>query len=51
MQISFNAVERIEEYTEIDQEAPAITTPRPPSSVCIYFNLSDNTSAHTDLVI
>ncbi|KAJ2961221.1 hypothetical protein NQZ79_g3555 [Umbelopsis isabellina] len=32
MQISFNAVERIEEYTEIDQEAPAITTPRPPSS-------------------
>ncbi|KAG2173089.1 hypothetical protein INT43_004462 [Umbelopsis isabellina] len=51
MQVSFNAVERIEEYTEIDQEAPAIMTPRPPSNVCIHFIRSANTTAHTSSLI
>lgn len=33
LELSFNAVERIVEFMEMDQEAPAIVEPRPPASV------------------
>ncbi|KAI8576230.1 hypothetical protein K450DRAFT_302879 [Umbelopsis ramanniana AG] len=32
LELSFNAVERIVEFMEMDQEAPAIVEPRPPAS-------------------
>lgn len=31
--MSFNAVERVVEFMEMDQEAPAVTELRPPSNV------------------
>lgn len=49
MQVSFNAVERIEEYTEISQEAPAIMIPRPPSNVCMHLSYSEKASVHNFL--
>lgn len=33
LELSFNAVERVVEFMEMDQEAPAIIEPRPPASV------------------
>ncbi len=36
LEMSFNAVERIVELMEIEQEPPAITNLRPPTEVCIY---------------
>jgi ABC-type multidrug transport system fused ATPase/permease subunit len=33
LELSFNAVERVVEFMEMDQEAPAIVEPRPPASV------------------
>jgi hypothetical protein len=35
LEMSFNAVERVVEFMEMDQEAPAITQLRPPSDVSI----------------
>ena len=35
LEMNFNAVERVAEFMEMDQEAPAITDVRPPSSVCL----------------
>lgn len=36
LEMSFNAVERVVEFMEMDQEAPAITELRPPNEVRIY---------------
>jgi hypothetical protein len=45
LELSFNAVERVVEFMEMDQEAPAIVEPRPPASVSIiWLNVFTNES-------
>ena len=36
LEMNFNAVERVVEFMEMDQEAPAITDVRPPSLVDVF---------------
>lgn len=36
LEMSFNAVERVVEFMEIEQESPAITALRPPAHVSGY---------------
>lgn len=36
LEMSFNAVERVVEFMEIEQESPAITDKRPPPEVSCY---------------
>ena len=36
LEMNFNSVERVVEFMEMDQEAPAITDVRPPPSVSFF---------------
>lgn len=39
LEMSFNAVERVVEFMEIEQESPPITSLRPPPHVIIHINI------------